>query len=185
MKCKNCNKELDNNKLYCIKCGTYNKNLFTEEEMKMKYKSPEERNLDEFLAKSYIGDKSDYLFEKLIRGRFNVFAALFGITYFIYRKIYKISLILFLILLLLSIIFGYHFIIYNIILGFIFYPTYKYHIDKKVKQIKIKYKNLKENELLEITEKKGGISKIGEVVLIVRSVLLYGIYIFLFVMQRI
>ena len=117
--------------------------------------------MEEKFVKSYIGRNADEMYEKMNKkGSFNVFCMLFGIIYMIYRKMYLVAFGTFLInTLLLSDILGNikgGTLILGIILGFLFYPLYKWHITRKID--KFKQQTSDEDEINNMCIKKGGIS---------------------------
>lgn len=121
--------------------------------------------MEDILVKKFIGKNADVIYDKMEKkGSFNVFCMLFSFFYFLYRKMYLIGLISFLIQ---SIIANYVknifvSIICMVIWGFIFYPLYKFHITRKIN--KIKEKATTEEEINNMCIKKGGTSIIAAII---------------------
>ena len=54
--------------------------------------------MEENIVKSFIGKKSDAMYEKMQKkGSFNIFSMLFSSFYFMYRKMYLIGIVIFII----------------------------------------------------------------------------------------
>lgn len=121
--------------------------------------------MEDILVKKFIGKNADVIYDKMEkRGSFNVFCMLFSFFYFLYRKMYLIGLISFLIQ---SLIANYVknilvSIVCMVILGFIFYPLYKFHIIRKIN--KIKEKATTEEEINNMCTKRGGTSIIAAII---------------------
>lgn len=121
--------------------------------------------MEDILVKKFIGKNADVMYEKMKKkGSFNVFCMLFSFCYFLYRKMYLIGLISFLIQ---SLIVNYVknifvSIICVVIWGFTFYPLYKFHITRKIN--KIKEKATTEEEINNRCAKKGGTSIIAIII---------------------
>lgn len=116
---------------------------------------------DDDLIKIFIGRNYKKIYSKLenpkkINKSFNIFAFLLGPFYYVYRKMYLISILLFIsIALLFSILpFLSNGVVSGIIWGVLFIPLYKWHINKKINTFKTKINN--SNELWNICKTKGG-----------------------------
>ena len=165
--CKNCASILNENDKYCNACGsqvgiTDNINNGDVESSKIS-----DSNFEERFIKSYIGDKTDKIYDGIKKSGINIWAILFGIGYFAYRKMYLISGIIVVI----GDIIGY--LIPSIsgyigtFTGFLFYPIYKWDITRKLKKIKKDNPNANESQLLSIAQNKGGTSITGAIVFFV------------------
>ncbi len=117
----------------------------------------------EELIRTWIGQKKEkIMYPKVMNGGFNIFAFLFRDIYFLYRKMYIETLIIFLATIVInyilelikiqnSIIIS---IIYAIVGGFIFYPLYKRNILRKIQ--KYESRGLSYEEQLAMAKKHGG-----------------------------
>ena len=151
MYCNNCDSELNENDKYC--------NVV---------------DFNEKFIKSYIGDKADEMYNSVKNGGINIWAILFGIGYFAYRKMYLISIII----VVLGNIVGYLIPSFSsyiwIIVGLMFCPIYKWDITRKLRKIKVHNSDVDESQLLSIAQNKGGTSIIG-------SILFFGLYILIII----
>lgn len=121
--------------------------------------------MEDILVKRFIGKNADVIYNKMEKkGSFNVFCMLFSFFYFMYRKMYLIGLISFLIQSLIANYVKNIFvsIICMIMWGFIFYPLYKFHITRTIN--KIKEKATTEEEINNMCTKKGGTSIIAAII---------------------
>ncbi len=133
----------------------------------------------EQIIKNFIGNNSDVIYSKINKKfSFNVFCMLFTFFYFLYRKMYLVAVISFIIQ---GIIANYVkntivSLICFVIWGFAFYPLYKSHINRKIKKINIE--TISEEEL----KKKGGTSVVSviivPIVLFIILILSFGMRIF-------
>lgn len=126
----------------------------------------------ETIIKKWIGKNTETMYPKL-NGQFsfNIFSMLFSILYFVYRKMYLEAFIIFIIQSIIN-YFTNHIVVHLIcmvVYGFLFYPLYKMHIERKIQQLKLD--TLAENEVEEICKTKGGTS-ITAVVIVVLSIVL-------------
>ena len=127
--------------------------------------------MEENLKKILIGKNADVIYEKMEKGgSFNVFSMLLSFLYFFYRKMYLIGLISFVIQL----------IIANYA-KFIFYPLYKYHIERKLSAIK--QKATTEEEMINMCKKKGGTSNIAIIIIILSPFILFIVGFLLYTMS--
>lgn len=122
--------------------------------------------MEDILVKKFIGKNADVIYSKMEKkGSFNIFCMLFSFIYFIYRKMYLIGLISYLIQWLVGNYVKNIFvsIICMIMCGFIFYPLYKIHITRKIN--KIKEKATTEEEINNMCIKKGGTSILSAIII--------------------
>lgn len=120
-------------------------------------KQDSEQVNQEELIKIWIGDKADEMYPKMQRTyAFNWCAMLFGVFYLAYRKMYLIALIAYLIGTVLSKIGTGATWLFWIAIGFVFYPLYKWDINRKLKDCEYQHKSLEETK--EFARKKGGTS---------------------------
>lgn len=143
----------------------------------------EEENIEEKRIKSFIGNNANKIYSQMqIEGSFNIYCMLFSTFYFMYRKMYLVG----------TISFAFQYVITNfiennvlknvltlavaIICGFIFYPLYKSHINRKLKKLDLE--TVTEEQL----NRKGGTSIssifIIPVILIVILISSTGMYIY-------
>ena len=131
----------------------------------------EEVELNKKLTTAFIGKR----IHKFTKGTFSVWAFLFGGAYYLYRKMYG----LFFITLGLNIGTEYFLgkiisagimILANIMIAFMFKGLYVEHAAKKVKKIKESNADKSEDELLRICKRKGGVTLIPHIILIVAVV---------------
>ena len=160
MFCKNCGYENPDGTKFCGSCGTsldgiegnqnYNNNFTWQNETDLKLDYEEE------IMKAYIGNQKIY--ERAKKNSFNIWAILFGMVYYAYRKMYLEAFCILLIQLLLGILlptFGEYF---GWIFGFIFYPLYFKSVKRKVMKIEAENSSANLDELKIIAAKKGGTS---------------------------
>lgn len=109
----------------------------------------------ENIIKSFIGKNSEVIYSKINKkGSFNIYSMLFTFMYFLYRKMYIIGIISFVLQSLIAEVVNNIFVSLAcfVIWGFAFYPLYKMYVNRKVK--KITAKEFTEEEI----KKKGGTS---------------------------
>jgi len=109
--------------------------------------------------KSWIGEKQDVMYSKMQKNlSFNIWSAIFRGYYFLYRKMYLIGIGMIIIQGLITKIVDIPNILLQVILslifGVIFYPIYKWHIQRKIR--KLEKNNYTDEQISEITKKKGG-----------------------------
>ena len=128
--------------------------------------------MEENLVKKFIGEKAEVMYEKIQKkGSFNIFAALFTVFYFLYRKMYLAALLVFIAQgIVVDAKNGYITIAFMILIGFLFYPIYKIHIDGKINKIKEQTSN--EEEIEKMCTEKGGTSIAALLVLLIPVILL-------------
>lgn len=113
---------------------------------------------DEELIKTWIGEKQEIMYPKMNQtGSCSGWTLLFGVYYLIYRKMYLVALIAWLINMV---------IIYMgnpiasiakwLLYGFLFYPIYKWDIKRKINSYKCQ--NHTDEEINEFVKQKGGTS---------------------------
>lgn len=140
--------------------------------------------MEENLKKILIGKNADVIYEKMEKGgSFNVFSMLLSFLYFFYRKMYLIGLISFVIQLIIANYAKNAFvsIACMILYGFIFYPLYKYHIERKLSAIK--QKATTEEEMINMCKKKGGTSNIAIIIIILSPFILFIVGFLLYTMS--
>ena len=151
MVCQRCGTNLENNDCFCSNCG--NSMI---DNLKMN-----DISFDEMFIKSYMGSKADRIYYSVKNGGVNIWALLFGVGYYIYRKMYFVSIIIIIIIGLIA-----KFIPNNgfpiwILIGGLFCPLYKWDITRKLRKIKRSNPNATESELIGIAKKLGGTSFVG------------------------
>ena len=113
----------------------------------------EEKSLEENLVKAFINKNADKIYDKMNKkGSFNIYAGLFGIYYFLYRKMFLYSFIIFLIQIVVANLLNalkvsdfFSILVTFVISGFLFYPLYKMHIKNKIEKIMAKTQNQEES----------------------------------------
>lgn len=168
MYCENCGSKLNENDKYCSACGNFinindtnNNNSIQNSYVEKNCQSDNVVDFNEKFIKSYIGDKADKMYDSVKNGGINIWALLFGIIYFIYRKMYLVSIIIIILVdvadYLIPSISSY----IGSFAGIIFCPIYKWDITRKLRKIKRDNLNADENQLLSIAQNKGGTTIIG------------------------
>lgn len=115
----------------------------------------------ENLIKSFIGKNADIIYTKINKkGSFNIYCMLFTAIYFLYRKMYILGIISYLIQSLIAKFVNNNFIslICLVVWGYAFYPLYKMHINRKIN--KLAAKEFTEEEI----KKKGGTSVVVAII---------------------
>lgn len=179
MYCKKCGSRVDSNSNFCTNCGTIvNSNINdinnvnqssidknTETKVNTEILNNNEPNMDEKLIKIYIGRNADKMYPKLINNKlkFNLWSILFSRIYFLYRKMYLVVLLQFLITISLF-LFAPSISNMTGIISFLFYPIYKWDINRKIKKLKQENNNIAEDQLIKIVRNKGGVSVIGAII---------------------
>lgn len=135
--------------------------------------------MEENLVKSFIGKNSDVIYSKMNKKfSFSVYSMLFNFLYFIYRKMYLVGILSFILQSIITQFINNALIsiLLLIIWGFLFYPLYKWHVDRKIKRIDLN--TITEEEL----KKKGGTSIVPVIIipliLIVILIISMGLMIF-------
>ena len=156
MFCKNCGYENKDDTKFCASCGTslerrevdsnYNSNVVWQNE------ADRIIDYDEEIINAYIGN------EKLNSSKFNIWAILFGVAYYAYRKMYLESFIIILTQILLGIFIPSIGEYIGLFWGFAFCPLYLMSAKRKVYKIKNENPAASLDELNVIAAKKGGTS---------------------------
>lgn len=175
MLCLKCGKELKDNEQICSNCGynkdsisntdnpfgvrnqgIYNPNAVDKEVAEERLEHEKQFNS---LVEIFIGPKY-YNFKK---GSFSWCAFFFGPLYIAYRKMFGVSIIVYIINILITLFFGNKFIIYMLVslifqlfLGFSFKKIYYDDSMEKVGKIKQNNPDLGYNQLTEVAKSKGG-----------------------------
>ncbi len=117
-----------------------------------------EQSFDEKFIYAYMGNGADKIYLNVKNGGFNIWAILFGICYYVYRKMYLVTVIMIAIQIGISLVFSELNSIVGICVGFMFCPLYKWDITRKLRKIKQENLGKSEEELLLLAKKKGGTS---------------------------
>lgn len=197
MMCLKCGNEIKDNEQICGKCGhnksniptsdnsfatvnrgIYNPNPVNKEEAEKVLE--EQKQFDELLQ-IYIGNMY-YNFKK---GSFSWCAFFMSYIYFMYRKMYAVGSIIFVLNFTINLIFrnsgllnsviG---LVFNLFLGIIFKRLYFNECVERVAKIKQNNPNLGFNQLTELVRKKGGVNKI----IVLPFIIYYGIILVLFIL---
>jgi len=103
------------------------------------------------------------MYDSVKKGGINIWAILFGVGYFAYRKMYLVSIIIVIlgntIGYLIPSISGY----IGTFIGLMFCPLYKWDITRKLRKIKRDNPSADENQLLLMAQNKGGTSIISAI----------------------
>lgn len=158
MRCIYCNSLIEDNSNYCKYCG----NDLSAVKNKIKYDN-------EKYERAFVGNAYD----SFKNSTFNVAAFFLGPIYLLYRKMYLITFFYIII----SLSFP---LIPNILLGFLINSLYLEHVKSKVKSIKDANSTMSTDSILEICEKKGGVSFIGPILyfIFVVALIVFCYYIF-------
>lgn len=114
--------------------------------------------VDEKLMRAYIGKKAEVMYPKVMATngfKLNIWALLFGPFYLLYRKIYW-SILLWAALVVLSTAINLPSMALNAV-WVIFYPLYRWDIERKLEKLKMKLPRASEKELVAAVAKKGGV----------------------------
>ena len=154
MICKKCNCSFEENVKFCPNCGVL-----------MEFEN--NINFDEKFIKAYIGKKADNMYDSVKNGGISMWALLFGLLYYSYRKMYLVLFISILISILIAIFVPSIGWFFGNFIGLMFCPLYKWDITRKLRKIKNENPGISEDKLIEIAKSKGGTSLV--------SALLFGI----------
>lgn len=122
------------------------------------------------LIRAYIGNKNNKMYYKTASKKgFNIWAFLFGMLYFLYRKLYITSIVFGLINVLIVYVFEIPVLVIgtNLIAGVSFYKIYGMQVEKKIDKLKYENLNLSSEELLKKCSKQGGRSAFAIILFIV------------------
>ncbi len=208
MRCLKCGNELKDNEIICSNCGynrnnspqqdnqfatrnlgVYNQNPVDQKEVDRKLQNQKE--FDE-LVQIYIGDKY-YNFRK---GKFSLWAFLFGPLYFLYRKLYAVAIIIYIIIFAISgfftfttqgrlyelqnirnisalkglstyiIIYYSLILIFRLFLGIIFKKFYFNEVVERIGKIKQNNPDLGFNQLTQLVKQKGGTNILAPIIVL-------------------
>lgn len=162
MLCKKCGVDNTIDAKFCSQCGydlKNNSNNFESEGFKNK------SEFDEQFIKAYMGRKADDIYDSVKNNGINLWALLFGLLYYSYRKMYLILFISILTSILIAIFIpNISWFVGNFI-GLIFCPLYKWDITRKLRKIKAENPGASEDKLIEIAQSKGGTSLLSALLL--------------------
>jgi len=127
---------------------------------------------DKRYIKAYIGDKADVMYDSIKNGGVNIWALLFGIFYFAYRKMYLISIIIIILSGITSILAPSIDSYIGTIIGLMFCPLYKWDITRKLRKIKKNNLNVTEEELISLAKNKGGTSIASAIIFLISFILI-------------
>ena len=169
--CLKCGSSVKVNENFCGKCGTalYNNQTI-------------QNNIinDDELIDAYIGPNAT----KLKNGTFSANTFFFGIFYILYRKMWIMGILLFVVNQIVEFCLpSFSFVIsltLNIIISIEFKKIYLKHVIDEVNKIKQENPNISQDQLLQICKKKGGISILSililgllYVILVIFSLMIY------------
>lgn len=201
MICLKCGKEIKDNEQICSNCG-YNKNTIGNTDNPFGVKNQgiynpnpvdkekvaerlEHQKQFNDLTEIYIGNKY-YNFKK---GKFSWCAFFFGPLYYMYRKLYSVGIITYIIEALITgfcyltyttplkflILYSILSLIFRIFIGITFKKFYFNEIIERVAKIKHKNPDLGFNQLSEYTRKKGGTNILIVVIIITITLIIFAI----------
>ena len=182
MYCKNCGASVMENDQFCKNCGLPiglkdmpKDGNTTGLQNSLENTISEENDFSERFIKAYMGSKADQMYESVKNGGVNIWGVLFGIGYFAYRKMYFVSVLIFIIGSIISSIVPSIGSYVGMMIGLMFCPLYRWDITRKLRKIKRENPTANEAQLLEMAKNKGGTSLIG-------AVLFFSIYIMVVVL---
>ena len=177
MYCRKCGNKLGNGERFCTRCGTKVEENAINNTPQMFMYNDINKNInnsisDGELIRAYIGSKENKMYYKAISKKgFNIWAYLFGGLYYAYRKLFIASLIIITINILIIYVLKLNYLLafVNILYASLFYKIYGSHIEKQVDKIKKENPNSTGDELIRKCSKKGGISILFPIVILIIS----------------
>lgn len=177
MYCRKCGNKLGNGERFCTRCGTKVEENGINNTPQMFIYNDINKNInnsisDGELIRAYIGSKESKMYYKAISKKgFNIWAYLFGGLYYAYRKLFIASLIIITINILIIYVLKLNYLLafVNILYASLFYKIYGSHIEKQVDKIKKENPNSTGDELIRKCSKKGGISILFPIVILIIS----------------
>lgn len=178
MYCRKCGNKMGDSEKFCTRCGTKVEptDINTPAPQMFMYndinKNINNNASDGELIRAYIGSKENKMYYKAISKKgFNIWAYLFGAVYYAYRKLYIASLIIIVINILIIYVLKLNYLLafVNILYACLFYKIYGTHIEKQVDKIKNKNPNATRDELIRKCSRKGGISILSPLVILIIS----------------
>lgn len=177
MYCRKCGNKLGNGERFCTRCGTKVEENTINNTPQMFMYNDINKNInnsisDGELIRAYIGSKESKMYYKAISKKgFNIWAYLFGGLYYAYRKLFIASLIIIIINILIIYVLKLNYLLafVNILYASLFYKIYGSHIEKQVDKIKKENPNSTGDELIRKCSKKGGISILFPIVILIIS----------------
>lgn len=176
MYCRKCGSKMGDSERFCTRCGAkveiddINQQappMFMYNDIN---KSVESGISDGELIRAYIGSKENKMYYKTIsKSIFNVWAYLFGVLYYAYRKLYIEAIIILIVNLIIVYVLKLNYLMafFNILYSAIFYTVYEKHIERKIDKIKKKYPNATKDELIKKCSKKGGVNILWPLLIII------------------
>ena len=177
MYCRKCGNKLGNGERFCTRCGTKVEENTINNTPQMFMYNDINKNInnsisDGELIRAYIGSKESKMYYKAISKKgFNIWAYLFGGLYYAYRKLFIASLIIIIINILIIYVLKLNYLLafVNILYASLFYKIYGSHIEKQVDKIKKENPNSTGDELIRKCSRKGGISILFPIVILIIS----------------
>lgn len=177
MYCRKCGNKLGNSERFYTRCGTKSEENAINNTPQMFMYNDINKNInnsisDGELIRAYIGSKESKMYYKAISKKgFNIWAYLFGGLYYAYRKLFIASLIIIIINILIIYVLKLNYLLafVNILYASLFYKIYGSHIEKQVDKIKKENPNSTGDELIRKCSKKGGISILFPIVILIIS----------------
>lgn len=177
MYCRKCGNKMGDSEKFCTRCGTKIEENAINNTPQMFMYNDINKNInnsisDGELIRAYIGSKESKMYYKAISKKgFNIWAYLFGGLYYAYRKLFIASLIIIIINILIIYVLKLNYLLafVNILYASLFYKIYGSHIEKQVDKIKKENPNSTGDELIRKCSKKGGISILFPIVILIIS----------------
>lgn len=177
MYCRKCGNKMGDSERFCTRCGTKAEENAINNTPQMFMYNDINKNInnsisDGELIRAYIGSKESKMYYKAISKKgFNIWAYLFGGLYYAYRKLFIASLIIIIINILIIYVLKLNYLLafVNILYASLFYKIYGTHIEKQVDKIKNKNPNATRDELIRKCSRKGGISILSPIVILIIS----------------
>lgn len=177
MYCRKCGNKMGDSERFCTRCGIKAEENAINNTPQMFMYNDINKNInnsisDGELIRAYIGSKESKMYYKAISKKgFNIWAYLFGGLYYAYRKLFIASLIIIIINILIIYVLKLNYLLafVNILYASLFYKIYGSHIEKQVDKIKKENPNSTGDELIRKCSRKGGISILFPIVILIIS----------------
>lgn len=186
MNCPSCGSNVNQGEIFCRVCGTkivsqsvQQNTMVQSNENQQNYAQSQyiynNYSNDEALINAYIGKNAD----KLKNGGFSVCTFFFGNIYVLYRKMWLLGIIWFLVSMIISMFLSSLSSILTLVACIVFSTQfnkwYLKHVEEKVAKIKSENPNASHEQLLMLCTQKGGTTVIPIIVVVILYIVLFGI----------